>query len=115
MHSGTWSTPIVGDVMTNPADARPVAGRITHQRGILSTMFRSTASRFRCLRFHAVLGIGAILLAATGCQQSLFPKDAPRHQFQTHQQMRGQYTPTQQPDVFGNPQPALRARLSQQR
>jgi len=25
--------------------------------------------------------------------------------------MRGEYTPAEEPDVFGNPQPALRARL----
>jgi hypothetical protein len=65
----------------------------------------------------ALLGLGfaIAILAQGGCQQALFPKDAPRHQFQTHQQMRGQYTPLTEPDVFGNPQPALRARLSQPR
>ena len=46
-----------------------------------------------------------------GCQQALFPKDAPRTQFESHRQMRGQTVPLEEPDIFGNPQPALRARL----
>jgi hypothetical protein len=29
--------------------------------------------------------------------------------------MRQRYVPTEEPDVFGTPQPALRARLGQQR
>lgn len=59
----------------------------------------------------AVLGLGF----SGGCQQPLFPEDAPRNQFQMHSQMRGQYVPLEEPDVFGRPQPALRARLSRNR
>lgn len=64
--------------------------------------------------------LSAILLCvllgfSVGCQQPLFPKDTPRNQFQMHSQMRGQYVPLEEPDVFGRPQPALRARLSQNR
>lgn len=62
------------------------------------------------LLFAAVAGV-----AAGGCQQALFPRDAPRHQFQAHDAMRGREAPLQEPDVFGNPQPALRARLSRTR
>ncbi|TVQ52938.1 MAG: hypothetical protein EA377_09185 [Phycisphaerales bacterium] len=51
-------------------------------------------------------------LGLSGCQQALFPKDAPRTQFESHRQMRGQTAPLEEPDVFGNPQPALRARLA---
>lgn len=47
-----------------------------------------------------------------GCQKALFPKDAPRTQYDRHDQMRNRYIPLEEPDVFGNPQPALRARLS---
>jgi len=42
----------------------------------------------------------------------LFDKDAPRTQFETYDRMHGRVTPVEAPDVFGNPQPALRARLS---
>ena len=57
--------------------------------------------------------LGAALLA--GCQRSLFPPNAPRTQFETYDRMRQRYIPTEEPDVFGNPQPALRARLARSR
>lgn len=57
----------------------------------------------------------AVLLLAVvccgGCQRALFPKNLPRTQFDTYDRMRNRYTPLEEPDVFGNPQPALRARL----
>jgi len=52
-----------------------------------------------------------LLLAGTGCQKSLFPKQAPRTQFETYDLMRQRYVPLEAPDVFGEPKPALRARL----
>jgi hypothetical protein len=55
----------------------------------------------------------AVTLACTGCQKVLFPSDLPRNQFETHDRMRQRYVPLEEPDVFGRPQPALRARLSQ--
>lgn len=63
-----------------------------------------------------VLVLGALALGAlglTGCQKTLFPSDLPRNQFETHDRMRQVYTPLEEPDVFGTPQPALRARLTQ--
>ena len=48
-----------------------------------------------------------------GCQKALFPKDENRTQFDSHDYMRRGYTPLEEPDVFGNPQPALRLRLTQ--
>ncbi len=57
-----------------------------------------------------VTGAGALL---AGCQKALFPKDVNRTQFDSHDQMRRGFTPLQEPDVFGNPQPALRLRLTQ--
>lgn len=58
---------------------------------------------------------GLLLLAAAilpmGCQRGLFPNNAPRTQFDSYSRLRGRYTPLEEPDVFGNPQPALRARL----
>ena len=59
-----------------------------------------------------------LLIAAgsqCGCQRVLFPKDQPRTQFETYDKMRNGFMPLVEPDVFGNPQPALRARLSQPR
>lgn len=64
---------------------------------------RALSAVFAC----AAVGLGA------GCYKPLFPKDAPRTPFERYERVRGEYIPLEQPDVFGNPQPALRARLSQ--
>ena len=59
--------------------------------------------------------LGVLLLAAlpqAGCQKPLFPPEQPRTQFETHDRMRTGYVPLEEPDVFGNPQPALRTRLT---
>ena len=47
-----------------------------------------------------------------GCQKILFNPDDPRTQFEVHDRMRQRYIPLEEQDVFGQPQPALRARLS---
>ena len=60
-----------------------------------------------------ILLLGIALLG--GCQRALFPIDAPRTQFETYDRMRHRYVPTEEPDVFGNPQPALRERLMRSR
>ena len=57
--------------------------------------------------------IGVAVSAAGGCAKVLFPKDTPRTQYETYDRMRNRDVPLEEPDVFGNPQPALRARLSQ--
>ena len=53
-----------------------------------------------------------LTLCLSGCYKPLFPRDATRTQFETYDLMRHRYQPLEEPDVFGNPQPALRARLS---
>jgi hypothetical protein len=53
----------------------------------------------------------AICSALAGCYKPLFPPEAPRTQFETYDRMRSRYVPLEEPDVFGTPQPALRARL----
>ena len=58
----------------------------------------------------AILVLSGTLVA--GCQKPLFPEDEPRTQFELHDRMRSGYAPLEEPDVFGNPQPALRTRLS---
>ncbi|MGA1223388.1 MAG: hypothetical protein ACO31E_02340 [Phycisphaerales bacterium] len=68
------------------------------------------ASAFALL---ATLAVGGGVMLAGGCQKVLFPTNLPRSQFETHDRMRQRYVPLEEPDVFGNPQPALRARLSQ--
>lgn len=60
----------------------------------------------------AALGATCSLLG--GCVKPLFPEDAPRTQFENYDRMRSRYVPLEEPDVFGNMQPALRARLSPQ-
>ncbi len=58
----------------------------------------------------AVLGC---VLGLGGCQRVMFPQNAPRTQYETYDRMRNRYVPLEEPDVFGHPQPALRARLLQ--
>ena len=68
----------------------------------------------RRLLFAAV-SAGLVGLAVLGgCQRALFPSDLPRNQFETYDRMRQRYVPLEEPDVFGTPQPALRARLGAQ-
>lgn len=55
-----------------------------------------------------IVGAGGV----AGCQKVLFDKNAPRTQFETHDRLRQRYIPLEEEDVFGNPQPALRARLA---
>lgn len=71
-------------------------------------------SRCRRWAIHAI-GLALTIALLCGCQKSLFMKKHARHQFQTHDAMRHRNVPLTEPDVFGNPQPALRARLSQRR
>ncbi len=63
-------------------------------------------------RTGLLLMLLGILLTAGGCYKPLFPETASRTQFETYDLMRQRYVPTEEPDVFGNPQPALRARLT---
>lgn len=55
--------------------------------------------------------LGVVVLGA-GCQRVLFPEDAPRTQFETHDRLRNRYAPLHDVDEFGRQQPALRSRLS---
>lgn len=56
--------------------------------------------------------LGTLLPAVAGCQKPLFPESAPRTQFEKFDTMRSGAAPKEEPDVFGTPQPALRARLT---
>lgn len=60
-----------------------------------------------------VVCVGTLAMV-TGCQKVLFPADEPRTQYQKADQLRDRFTPLVEPDVFGNPKPALRARLAPQ-
>jgi hypothetical protein len=58
-------------------------------------------------------GVTAVAAASLGgCYKPLFPADSPRNQFETYDRLRQRYVPLEEPDVFGNPRPALRARLT---
>lgn len=63
----------------------------------------------RVARALAVTGIAA---SAIGCAKPLFPENAPRTQFEKFDSMRSGAAPAEEPDIFGRPQPALRARLT---
>jgi hypothetical protein len=77
--------------------------------GIANTILITMRRMRRISTVAAVLALGLL----TGCQQALFPADSQRTQFDHHNRVRGRVIPLTEPDVFGNPQPALRARLSQ--
>lgn len=59
-----------------------------------------------------VMAVVVVALGASGCQKVLFDRKSPRTQFETHDRLRQRYVPLEEEDVFGNPQPALRARLA---
>ncbi len=61
-----------------------------------------------------IMLIMAVVTVASGCQRPLFADKAPRTQFDTYDKLRQQNQSLLVPDEFGNPQPALRARLSPQ-
>lgn len=52
------------------------------------------------------------MAGVTGCQKVLFPESEPRNQFERSDNLRDRFTPVTEPDVFGTPKPALRARLA---
>ncbi|MCH2140288.1 MAG: hypothetical protein MK100_04550 [Phycisphaerales bacterium] len=55
-----------------------------------------------------------MLLAAplTGCYRPLFDEKLPRHQYEDYDTARNGAMPTEEYDLFGNPQPTLRQRLA---
>jgi hypothetical protein len=59
-----------------------------------------------------LIGLVFSVLFSIGCQRALFPEESPRTQFETYDRMRQKFVPLVVPDVFGEPKPALRARLS---
>jgi hypothetical protein len=63
-------------------------------------------------RIRLLVLAGITVTISGGCQKVLFDKKSPRTQFETHDRLRQRYVPLEEEDVFGNPQPALRARLS---
>jgi len=60
-------------------------------------------------RLLVIVAFGVTALG--GCYRPVFPPDQPRTQFETYDRLRARSVPLQEPDVFGTPQPALRARL----
>lgn len=85
--------------------------------GLYDFGMASSGSTLRSDRVqHKVWWVACVgtLAMVTGCQKVLFPADEPRTQYQKADQLRDRFTPLVEPDVFGNPKPALRARLAPQ-
>lgn len=59
-------------------------------------------------------GVALALLMGAGCQKTIMVDKSPRTQFENYRVMRQQFVPLEEPDPFGTPKPALRARLSTQ-
>ena len=87
--------------------------------GVMGTIFAMSSASKRDMRHTqpvklALMAVGAVgaLLISAGCTKPLFPESAPRTQFEKFDAMRTGAAPKDEPDVFGTPQPALRARLT---
>lgn len=70
------------------------------------------AHRANALRIASACAAAVCVSALAGCNKPLFPESAPRTQFEKFDTMRSGAAPKDEPDVFGTPQPALRARLA---
>jgi len=80
-----------------------------------SRMITSVVQRLgddRLLAFTAAMLLCAIVGLLTGCNETLFPANTPRTQFEAYDRMRNQAAPEKEMDALGRPQPALRARLA---
>ncbi|MDP7005049.1 MAG: hypothetical protein QF718_02405 [Phycisphaerales bacterium] len=53
-----------------------------------------------------------MVVLACGCRKTLFPKNEPITQFDAYNRMRYGPQITEKNDPFGNPEPALRERLT---
>lgn len=62
-------------------------------------------------RFILLLALLASILLLVGCYRPLFEEKMPRHQYAEFDEARNGPQPTEDPDVFGNPKPALHRRL----
>ena len=80
-------------------------------------MSRYSHGMFNHRKQHCGTGVltaftcGVTLLLVAGCQRTLFRASDNRTQFDTTDQMRQRHVPLVEADEFGNPRPALRARL----
>jgi hypothetical protein len=63
---------------------------------------------YRRIRIPLLL---VMVVVACGCRQTLFPMNKQRNQFEAYNTMRYGPPILEQPDPFGLPEPALRARL----
>jgi hypothetical protein len=56
--------------------------------------------------------LSLISLGSAGCYRPLFDENLPRHQYESYDTARNGQQPTEEYDLFGNPQPTLRTRLN---
>ena len=63
-------------------------------------------------RRPTLLLLATVALTA-GCYKPLFDEKSSRTQYEKYDLMLNRYVPAEEPDEYGNPRPALRARLSQ--
>lgn len=81
------------------------------------TETHTTSRAHHHARAQPIVVATTVLLLCTlagGCQKPLFPEKDARSQFETYDALRQQNQQLVVPDEFGNPQPALRARLTPQ-
>lgn len=81
---------------------------------VAGPILRAVRRALRTARALLPLALLGGMAQGGGCQKALFPDNTPRTQFERYDTLRGGAAPAEEPDVFGRPQPALRARLSPQ-
>ena len=81
----------------------------TPSRAPRCTTTRSGGRLFACLRLVVLVAVAG---AASSCNKPLFPENSARTQFETYDRLRQQSAPLEEEDEFGQPRPALRARLT---
>ena len=80
--------------------------------GRLNSNTTTNCGRVTGFTISIAMACAICMLEVGGCQKVLFPESEPRNQFERSDNLRDRFTPVTEPDVFGNPKPALRARLS---
>ncbi|MSR33890.1 MAG: hypothetical protein EXS12_03695 [Phycisphaerales bacterium] len=89
--------------------------KATNIRGLCMTNAHRTTTncgRWSLITISMAMGCVLCAIGVGGCQKVLFPENEPRNQFERSDNLRDRFTPITESDVFGNPKPALRARLT---
>jgi len=66
----------------------------------------------RMVWLYSLLGLFLMGGLLSGCDKPLFPERLPRTQYERADRLRGEFAPQQRRGRYGDPEPALRDRLT---